>query len=134
MKIFVFLSFLFITTIVSAQNAENQLPDHSNSAVYEMVEQEASFPGSYDHFLEYIQNNLHYPEKALKDSIQGTVIITCVVNEDGSLSDFKIQKGIPELNEEALQVLKNSPKWIPGKMNGKSVKSMVRVPIVFKLQ
>ena len=83
---------------------------------------------------EYLGKNLHYPEKALKKGIHGKVIVRFVVNEDGSLSNFKIVQGIGGgCNKEALRVVRNMPAWQPGKQNGKVVKTILKQPINFEI-
>lgn len=84
---------------------------------------------------EFLSNNLHYPEKALEDGIEGIVIISFLVLEDGSLTDAKIEKSIYDcLDTEALRVVKKMPNWIPGTMDDIIGKWYTSLPIVFKLE
>jgi len=83
---------------------------------------------------DYISRNMYYPDSAIKHHIQGRVLVQFVVNEDGSISDAKVLKGIGYgCDEEALRVLKMMPPWKPGKQNGKPVKVYFTQPISFKL-
>ncbi|HCX75205.1 MAG TPA: energy transducer TonB, partial [Algoriphagus sp.] len=75
-----------------------------------------------------------YPEKAQSKEIEGTVIVSFIVEKDGSLSDIELMRGIGGgCDEEALRVVKGSGKWSPGEMNGSIVRTRMRLPIRFKL-
>lgn len=102
--------------------------------VFLMVEEQPEFTGGNKAFAKYLRKNLKYPKKARRMGIEGKVFVEFVVNKDGSLADIEIIKGIGGgCDEEAVRVLKNSPKWIPGKQRGKSVRVKMSVPIVFRL-
>lgn len=78
----------------------------------------------------FLQRNLRYPET----ENQGRVLISFVVEKDGHLTDITLLKGIaPELDAEALRVLKKAPSWKPGMQNGRPVRVKFTVPIVFQL-
>jgi protein TonB len=81
-----------------------------------------------------LKTNLIYPEIALKKGIQGTVYIRFVVSEDGSVADVKIEKGVDQtLDDKVLQVVKNLPKWRPGKQRGMPVKVSYEIPVRFRI-
>ena len=102
---------------------------------YKVVEYMPEFPGGMNSLLDYIAKNIKYPEEAQKKGINGRVILQFIVNTDGSLSDFKIIRGVdPQLDAEALRVVKSMPKWTPGKDKGKVVPVYYTVPISFGLQ
>ena len=83
---------------------------------------------------EYLSQNIHYPDTAMKYHIEGRVVVKFVVNEDGSISDCHIIKGIGGgCDEEALRVVKNMAAWSPGRKDGLPVKVYFTLPIVFKL-
>ncbi len=85
-------------------------------------------------FNRYLARSIRYPVEALQGNIQGRVLLTCVVEKDGSLTDFKVLRGLPGgLTEEALGALKLSPKWLPGKKYGLSVRTQLIVPVAFAL-
>jgi len=103
-----------------------------NGVNYHYVEQ---MPESNYSISIYINDNLHYPDSAKKYNIEGRVVISFVVNEDGSISNCKVVKGIGGgCDEEALRVVKNMPHWKPGRQDGKPVKVSYALPVVFKLQ
>jgi protein TonB len=92
------------------------------------------YPGGMDSLWKFILENIVYPEVARQAGIEGKVVISFVVEKDGSLSSFEVVKKVhPLLNEEALRVVKLMPNWEPGKLNGKAVKVRFQLPIEFKL-
>lgn len=104
----------------------------SEPPVFAVVETMPRFNGNME---AWIKDNLKYPEKSQKAKEEGLAFVGFVVNEDGSLSDFKIQRssGHQALDEEALRSTKAMPNWIPGKQQGKAVKVSFVVPFNFKL-
>jgi periplasmic protein TonB len=97
------------------------------------VDEEASFP-DYNSF---IVKNLKYPEVAIDQQISGKVYIEFIVDKGGNVSNITLKKGItgcPECDKEALRVIGKMPKWTPGKVNGKPVKSKKMAVIVLKLE
>ena len=102
---------------------------------YTTVEYMPEFPGGMEGILGYIAKNIKYPEEAQKKGIKGRVVVQFIVNTDGHLSDFEILRGVdPQLDAEALRVVKSMPKWTPGKDKGKVVPVYYTVPISFGLQ
>lgn len=95
-------------------------------------EKTPEFPGGVSAFYLYLGNNLKYPEEARINKTTGRVVIGFIVEKDGSLSNFKLLKGIGSgCDEEAIRVLKASPKWQPGFQNGKLVRTAFTLPISF---
>lgn len=77
---------------------------------------------------------LTYPVRAMNSNVDGTVIVRFIINADGSVSDMEIFKSVKfSLDEESIQLIKQSPSWVPAEQNGKKVKSYKRQPITFKL-
>ena len=102
--------------------------------VFLSIEEAPEFPGGPAKLLEYIQNNLEYPKTARKNDIQGRVFVGFVIEEDGSVSDVKILRGIGYgCDEEAIRLVSSLPKFKPGKQRGKPVRVQYTLPIVFKL-
>ena len=100
----------------------------------EIIEKMPSFPGGFEALSQYLMDNVHYPEKCLKDSVTGKVIVGFTVTEDGSLSDIKVMRSVaPELDKEAVRVIKTMPKWEPGEREGKPTRIKYVVPINFKI-
>ena len=88
------------------------------------------------HFLkEWVYHYLRYPQSAVRDGVQGTVMVQFIIEKDGKVSDVRVVKGVdPELDEEAVRVIAASPKWKPGKMGGNRVRSSLTVPVEFRLE
>lgn len=100
-----------------------------------MPETMPQFPGGREVLLKYLAANIKYPASAVKAKKQGRVIVTFIVQKDGSITHAKIAKSIdPELDAEALRVVKGMPKWTPGTQNGKPVNVKYTVPVKFSLQ
>ena len=102
---------------------------------YIKVEKMPMFPGGQSALFDYLTYNVKYPEAARKKGIAGTVICEFVVDKDGSITDVKVLRsgGHPSLDKEAVRVLKNMPKWIPGEKDGKKVRVKYTVPLNFRL-
>ncbi|PQJ09909.1 hypothetical protein CJD36_018400 [Flavipsychrobacter stenotrophus] len=87
----------------------------------------------YD-MIQYLSNNITYPEKAHKKGIQGRVAISFIVNNDGSITDVTVVQPVsPDIDAEAVRVISTMPKWRPGRQNGKPVSVIYTQPINFKL-
>lgn len=98
------------------------------------VEQMPQFPGGEAAMMKYIYSNIHYPQIALENGIQGRVTLQFVVGTDGNITDIRVLQGIDRIcNEEAIRVIKSMPRWIPGKQNGKAVRVLYTVPVIFKI-
>lgn len=108
--------------------------ENGNSHTYTVKQQLPEFKGGIAEFYKFLSKNLVYPPDARRNRIQGRVTISYEVNEDGSLSELKVLRSVsPDIDDEALRVMKLSPKWQPGVQNGKPVKVKYSVPIVFSL-
>jgi TonB family protein len=102
--------------------------------IYDIVEENAQFPGGDMAMYKWISEHLKYPEECKEKGIQGRVMVQFVVNKDGSIPDIKVLKSPHSLlSEEAVRVVKAMPKWTPAKDKGKVVRSHFRLPINFKL-
>ena len=121
-------------TDVSTVTLDSPVAGDPKDAVYTSVEQIPQFPGGMDAFSGFLTTNLRYPKSARKNKIQGRVIVTMVVEKDGSLSNIKIARSVSDdIDAEALRVVKLSPKWSPGIQNGRPVKVSFAIPISFML-
>ena len=124
---------------VQKQSAEQDVNDKQKSSntsqesqekVYDVVEEMPSFPGGQLALMQYL-----YPFEAQENGVQGRVIISFVVEDDGSISHVKVAKSAdPALDREAMRVVETMPKWIPGKQNGECVRVRYSVPVVFRLE
>jgi len=101
--------------------------------VFDVVEEMPQYPGGAQALLEFLNQNVQYPEEAEKAGIQGRVIATFVVEKDGSVSNARVVKSVdPLLDAEALRVINSMPKWKPGKQNGELVRVKYTVPLSFR--
>ena len=100
----------------------------------DVVEQMPSFPGGQQKLMEYLEANTHYPKEAEDRCVHGRVVISFIVEKDGSITDLEVIRSVdPLLDAEALRVAKSMPKWIPGKQNGEAIRVKYTIPITFKL-
>ncbi len=153
-----FVSFFIANTSVFAQNDNNkktiqevpeivELNDNtealpsppqetpSDDKVFTAVEKRPEFPGGEKALMLYLLKNIKYPQEALEKGFEGKVFVQFIVEKDGSVSNAKIIRGVGSgLNEEAIRIVKTMPKWNPGMQNGRNVRCMYNLPIVFKLK
>ena len=103
--------------------------------VFTAVEQMPQFPGGEAELMKYISNNIKYPTMAMENNIQGRVVVQFVVTKTGKIGEVKVVRSKdPDLDKEAVRVVKSLPNFIPGKMNGQAVNVWYTLPITFKLQ
>lgn len=111
-----------------------QVVEENPNQIFTAVEQAPAFPGGDAAFGKYLSKNIRYPAVARENNVQGRVILTFVVERDGSLTDIKVVRGIGSgCDEEAVRVLKSSPKWKPGIQNGRPVRVQYSIPVNFAL-
>lgn len=119
-------------------SANGQTPDGKGSSdangIYTTLDVYPRFPGGDQSRLFFLRSNIKYPTQSFKSGIQGEVMVLFVVEQDGSISNVSVNKGIgKECDEEAIRVTKIMPLWDAGRRNGKAVRVLVRMPIVFKI-
>jgi TonB family protein len=121
--------------IIEYNEATNQVAMSSRTGeVFTIVEESAMFNGGMDGLGKFISENLVYPEEARTKGIQGKVFVQFIVNEDGSISDPTIKRGIDtQLDNAALAVVKAMPNWNPGKQKGKAIRQQFVLPVNFAL-
>ena len=103
--------------------------------IFTVVEDMPQFPGGDAALLSYIGKSVKYPVIAQENGIQGRVIVSFVVERDGSVADAVVVRGVdPSLDKEALRVVNSMPKWTPGKQRGKPVRVKYTLPVTFRLQ
>ena len=101
---------------------------------FTVVQKIPEFPGGWSAFMQWLTKNLKYPESAQKNKVQGTVVVSFTVNKDGGIASTKVSTSAdPVLDAEALRVMKMMPKWKPGMDRNKVCRTMIAVPVVFKL-
>ena len=108
-------------------------PVNSNS-VYDVVEQMPSFPGGISGLRTYLNQNIRYPAEAQETCVQGRVVVSFVVGKDGHISDVTVLRSVdPSLDKEAIRVVRNMPRWTPGKQGGEPVRVRYTIPVSFRL-
>ena len=114
---------------------EEKSPEPVKEEIFTAVEQMPQFPGGEAELLKYIASHIKYPTMAAENNIQGRVVVKFVVNKNGKVGDVVVLRGKdPDLDKEAVRVVKTLPDFIPGKMNGQAVSVWYTLPINFKLQ
>ena len=115
--------------------AQPEPPKEEETKIFEVVEQMPSFPGGQAALFEFLSKNIRYPVVAEENGIQGRVIVTFVVERDGSITDVRVVKSVdPSLDKEAVRVTKSMPHWNPGMQNGGPVRVKFTLPVTFRLQ
>lgn len=105
-----------------------------DSTVFMVVEEMPTFPGGQAGLMQYLAKNVKYPVEAQEKGIQGRVIVSFIINKDGSISDTKVVRGVdPGLDKEAERVISAMPNWIPGTQKGQPVNVKFTVPVSFRL-
>lgn len=106
----------------------------NRNRVYDVVEQMPSFPGGISGLRTYLNQNIRYPAEAQENCVQGRVVVSFVVEKDGHISDVTVLRSVdPSLDKEAIRVVRNMPRWTPGKQGGEPVRVRYNVPVSFRL-
>jgi protein TonB len=98
------------------------------------IDKEPEFPGGQAAFNKFVADNLKYPAIASENGVEGTVVLNFVVEENGSITNIKILRDIGNgCGTEAMRLVRAMPKWVPGQHNGRPVRVMYTLPVLFKL-
>ena len=125
-KLFLIMLLAFVSV-----NAYSQSDDADND-VYNMVDQSAKFQDGYNSIIKFVQENIKFPAEAKENNVHGRLMVSVVVEKDGSLSDIKIKKGLGYgLDEEIVRIIKMMPKWQPAQHKGKTVRQSQTILIPF---
>ncbi len=123
---------LIITTVKHQEEIDNE--PLSQPDVFDKVDEMPHFPDGMAGLMQYLSTNVRYPKDAKESGTQGRVIVSFIIEKDGSISNAKVAKPTySSLDEEALRVVSNMPKWTPGKQNGQAVRVKYSVPVSFRL-
>ncbi len=113
---------------------EAQAASTDDDRIYDIVETNAEFPGGQNECYKFLASQVKYPVKCMQEGIQGRVIVSFVVNRDGSIVEVKTTKSPhPALSKEAERVISLMPKWKPAVQGGKTVRSRFNLPVMFRL-
>lgn len=103
--------------------------------IFNVVEEVPQYPGREIARQKFLQENVIYPQKAKEAGIQGTVVVSFIVEIDGSITNIKVERSVhPLLDKEAIRVTKLMPNWYPGRQRGKAVRCKFMMPFKFVLE
>jgi TonB family protein len=103
--------------------------------IFQVVEELPMYAGGMQELMKYLQMNIRYPKEAQERGLQGRVIVQFVVNKDGSICNEQVVKSVdPQLDAEAIRIIRSMPNWIPGKQRGEPVRVRFTLPVTFRLQ
>lgn len=107
----------------------------SDDEIFTTVEELPEFPGGTTALMAYLNKEITYPTLALEQNIYGRVLCSFIVNRDGSIDQIEILRSVdPQLDNEAIRVIKKMPKWKPGKQRGRPVRARFMMPVTFHLR
>ena len=121
----------------SLLEGDGNAPVEEPPQIFTIVEQMPTFPGGDEELFKYLRDNIKYPAMEKDNGISGTVYLTFVVGPEGKIADVKVLRGVkggPNLEQEAIRVVKGMPQWKAGKQNGKAVSVQYNLPIKFTLK
>lgn len=122
-------------TAVPDYTPSTEEPEVPEKTIFKVVEKMPHFQGGEAALMKYLAAHIQYPEMAKENNIQGTVFISFVVEPNGNIDRVKVIRGIGGgCDLEAIRVVKNMPKWVPGKQRGKPVRVAFTLPVRFALQ
>ena len=125
-----------IAACMMTLGAQAQVKNQPNISqeVYDVVEEMPVFPGGMQGMIKFLSENISYPKEAQKKKISGRVLVSFVVEKNGSVSEVQTERSLyPSLDEEAVRVVKSMPNWIPGKQGGQVVRVKYTLPVTFSL-
>lgn len=125
-----------IAACMMTLGAQAQVKNQPNISqeVYDVVEEMPVFPGGIQGMIKFLSENISYPKEAQKKKISGRVLVSFVVEKNGSVSEVQTERSLyPSLDEEAVRVVKSMPNWTPGKQGGQVVRVKYTLPVTFSL-
>lgn len=122
--------------LLKVVNKNDPSPSQDYGRIFTKTEIEASYPGGAEGWIAYLKKNLQYPKDAIKQNIEGTVVVEFIVDKSGKLSKIEAISGPAKggLRDEGVRLIKNSGTWLPAKQNGLLVTSYRKQPFTFKLK
>lgn len=123
-----------LAAMMMVSTAAAQTTKENKEKVYEKCEVLPEYPGGIQAMMKFIGENQKYPAEAVKRGEQGRVVVSFVVEKDGSLTDIEVTKhATPTLDAAAVETVKKMPKWKPGTHKGKKVRVQFALPISYKI-
>lgn len=132
---FIFLAFMAMVLSMSAQENKANSAQRDSSRIFVEYEENAQFPGGDVACKKWIQEHIKYPEGCQANIPQGRVIVSFIIEKDGSIDSIKVVRSPdPALSEEAVRLVSEMPKWKPARYYNKAIRSRYLLPIIFRLQ
>lgn len=120
--------------VVAVASSEKTAQPEADNRVFSAVQEMPQFPGGEPEMMKFIMTHLVYPEEAIKNNIQGRVVLQFVVTATGAIGETKIVRSVdPILDQAAIDVVKSLPAFIPGKIDGEPVAVWYTIPVSFRL-
>lgn len=130
-----FLAFVAMAVTLSAQENKTASAQTDSSRIFVDYEENAQFPGGDVACKKWIQEHIKYPEGCQANIPQGRVIVSFIIEKDGSIDSIKVVRSPdPALSEEAVRLVSEMPKWKPARYYNKTIRSRYLLPIIFRLQ
>lgn len=135
-KICLILTVILAVAVCGKVYAQTHVLPFDRALTLAQVEEKPKFQnGEPNAFVRWIYSELKYPEQAVKENLEGKVVMQFTISKDGSVTNVKVMRGShPALDEEAVRVIQNCPKWEPAKVKGEPVDVVYTMPVVFKMQ
>lgn len=128
------LNEISITSVDKAIAGNNSLENDDKVHDFVSIDVQPTFPGGMVKFYEYLKHTVKYPAEAQNNNVQGKVFLSFVVEKNGDLTHITVERKLGSgTDEEAVRILKGSPKWVPGLQDGKPVRVKYHIPINFSL-
>lgn len=127
----------FVSMCFSAMASDDDVQrlEQDSTHIFIDVEQMPQFRGGDEALMKYLQENVVYPSEAIKDSVQGRVVVRFVVDSLGYVGDVMVVRSVHKLlDAEAVRVVKTLPRFSPGRLYGKAVSAWYTLPVTFKLE
>ncbi len=130
-----FLAFVAMVVSLSAQENKTASAQTDSSRIFVDYEENAHFPGGEKAYFKWMQEHIKYPEGCSANSPQGRVIVSFIIEKDGSIDSIKVVRSPdPALSEEAVRLVSEMPKWVPARYYNKTIRSRYFLPIIFRLK
>lgn len=118
-------------------NADAEVVEYESEleGAFVTYESQPEFPGGVQALMEYVEANIRYPQEVKERGKQGRVIVQFIVEEDGALTEEQVMKPVdPQLDAEAIRIARSMPKWRPGRLAGKPIRTRFSFPVTFRLE
>lgn len=135
------IAFYFVSCNSSSKDEDAAPPDKilkgeklDGEPIFMVVDELPVFPGGEEARMEYLQDNITYPEALRADSVTGTVYVSFIIDKSGDVRNPQIMRGVHEdLDAITIEAVQNMPDWTPGKYNGEPVNMKFNMPVKFSL-